>query len=150
MTPEDEFELIKENEVYDQNWQDYQRYLTSTDWDTREQWLPIVYGCMLGENLKDFFGKFDWTQKDTEIVYDDEGKEIDRYEIDGKYIEPPCGEMPDSIMLACYHAKRLAPEVKGSILPHNAKELYLERRTELLYGRDPLSVIDMLKMKLGG
>ena len=126
---EDQLEYVAQG--YDNNWSEYTRYLSALDYEMKDTWQPIIWGCMMKEPLKDFFIHFDWDKPE-----------------DQQMIVPPCGEIPNEVKLVCYHAKRLQPEIIANELPQGAKKLYRERRTELLYGKDPLSVIEMFEVGL--
>lgn len=145
----DELEAVYER--YDDNFFQYNRYLNALDFDTRAKWLPVIKGAMLGNNLKDFLPKMDWNYEETTEFRLKDGTLIDTITTKGKYVEPPCGDIPNEVLLVCYHAKRLAPEVIDSQLEvsrQKAQEEFEQAKLEMLYGRDALSVIELFEVGL--
>lgn len=130
-----ETEMDTVAKLYTSDWHEYNKYINLLDEETKDIWLPIVYGCMLGKPLNDFLMHINWDKTDLDGSM-------------GLQIYPPCGEIPRDVMLVCYHAKRLEPEAKTTLLPDNAQQQYMERRAELLYGKDPLSVIEMFEIDI--
>lgn len=129
-TDEQEFELLADG--YSQSdWEEYERRIKALDDETRDTWQPIIYGAMFKLPLKDFLAQIKFKTDDEVEMYD-----------------PACGDMPDEVKIICYHAKRLDPSIIASIAPKDVKKAFEQRKRELLYGTDLLSVFDMFESQL--
>lgn len=138
MTEDEERSMEEVEARYDKEYYNFNRHYNSIDYDTMKVWRPIIHGLMLGENIAEFFTKIDWSK-------------IGEDGLEGAIVEPPCGEMPHEVLLACAYAKGLAPEVKDSLLDGSRKdaiEKFHEAKRGLLYGRDALSVIEFFEDRL--
>lgn len=138
MTTEEEQQLEAVEARYGEEYLKFNRHYMSIDYDTMKVWKPIIHGLMLGENIAEFFSKIDWSKTDADGI-------------EGVIVEPPCGEMPRPVLLACAYAKGLAPEVMDSLLDGSRSDAirkFHEAKRELLYGKDALSVIELFEDRL--
>lgn len=125
---DNEFDRIAET-AYGESWRNYHLLLDEIEDEVKNMWMPIVYGAMIKQPLRDFLIRFDWSKDEPMVI-------------------PPNGEMPEKIQLLCYYAKRLDPAVVASELPKGAKELFEETKREMLYGSSTLSVLEAYEATL--